>query len=52
MNIQNKPPHEPPRRIQVAPGDNVAIVVNGLGRPAGTQFPDGLVLNQFVPQGH
>ncbi len=52
MNIQNKPPHEPPRRIQVAPRDNVAIVVNGLGLPAGTQFPDGLILNQFVPQGH
>jgi galactarate dehydratase len=52
MNIQNKPPYEPPRRIQVAPGDNVAIVVNGLGLPAGTAFPDGLVLNQFVPQGH
>ena len=52
MNIQNKPPHEPPRRIQVAPGDNVAIVVNGLGLPAGTAFPDGLVLNHFVPQGH
>jgi galactarate dehydratase len=52
MNIQNKPPHEEPRRIQVAPGDNVAIVVNGLGLPAGTAFPDGLILNQFVPQGH
>jgi galactarate dehydratase len=52
MNIQNKPPHETPRRIQVAPGDNVAIVVNGLGLPAGTEFPDGLVLNHFVPQGH
>ena len=52
MNIQNKPPHDPPRRIQVAPKDNVAIVVNGLGLPAGTAFPDGLVLNQFVPQGH
>src|ERR1700761_2826413 len=52
MNIRQQPPHEPPRRIQVAPGDNVAIVVNGLGLPAGTAFPDGLVLNQFVPQGH
>src|SRR2546429_5308935 len=40
------------RRIQVAPGDNVAIVVNSLGLPAGTVFPDGLVLNHFVPQGH
>src|SRR5476649_2767330 len=52
MNVQNKPPHEPPRRIQVAPGDNVAIIVNALGLPAGTAFPDGLVLNHFVPQGH
>jgi galactarate dehydratase len=52
MNIQNKPPHEAPRRIQVSPADNVAIIVNGLGLPAGTEFPDGLVLNHFVPQGH
>jgi len=52
MNVQNKPPHEAPRRIQVHSCDNVAIVVNGLGLPAGTAFPDGLVLNQFVPQGH
>lgn len=52
MTIHEKPPHEAPRRIQVSPGDNVAIVVNALGLPAGTAFPDGLVLNQFVPQGH
>lgn len=52
MNVQNKPPVEPPRRIQVAPSDNVAIVVNALGLPAGTEFADGLVLNHFVPQGH
>jgi galactarate dehydratase len=52
MNVQQKPPHEPPRRIQVSPRDNVAIIVNGLGLPAGTEFPDGLVLNHFVPQGH
>src|SRR6478752_5429096 len=52
MNIQNKSPHETPRRIQVDKRDNVAIVVNGLGLPAGTAFADGLVLNQFVPQGH
>ena len=43
---------KPPRRIQVRPRDNVAIVVNALGLPAGTAFPDGLVLNHFVPQGH
>jgi len=52
MNIHNKAPHEPPRRIQVAPGDNVAIIVNSLGLPAGSAFPDGLTLNHFVPQGH
>jgi galactarate dehydratase len=52
MNIQNKPPHETPRRIQVSPRDNVAIIVNSLGLPAGTVFADGLTLNHFVPQGH
>ena len=52
MNIQNQPPQEPPRRIHAPPGDNVANVVNGLGLPAGTAFPDGLELTQFVPQGH
>ena len=52
MNIQAKAPHEPPRRIRVSPQDNVAIIVNDLGLPAGTEFPDGLVLNHFVPQGH
>ena len=52
MNVQNKPPHEAPRRIQVDKRDNVAIVVNALGLPAGTAFSDGLILNQFVPQGH
>jgi galactarate dehydratase len=52
MNVQNKPPHEPPRRIQVRPEDNVAIVVNQLGLPAGTVFADGLTLNAFVPNGH
>src|ERR1044072_1064616 len=51
MNIQNKPPHEEPRRIQVDKRDNVSIVVNGLGLPAGTAFPDGLVLTHFVRQG-
>jgi galactarate dehydratase len=52
MNIRQQTPHEAPRRIQVSPADNVAIIVNGLGLPAGTEFPDGLVLNHFVPQGH
>ncbi len=52
MNIREQTPHEPPRRIQVAPGDNVAIIVNSLGLPAGSVFADGLTLNHFVPQGH
>jgi galactarate dehydratase len=41
-----------PLYIKVHDSDNVAIVVNTLGLPAGTAFPDGLVLGEFVPQGH
>jgi galactarate dehydratase len=40
------------RYIRMHEGDNVAIVVNDGGLPAGTVFPDGLVLTQAVPQGH
>jgi galactarate dehydratase len=32
--------------------DNVAIVANDGGLPAGTQLPSGLVLKDQVPQGH
>ncbi len=32
--------------------DNVAIVANDGGLPAGTALPDGLVLKDQVPQGH
>jgi galactarate dehydratase len=32
--------------------DNVAIVANDGGLPAGTQFPSGLTLAEKVPQGH
>jgi galactarate dehydratase len=32
--------------------DNVAIVANDGGLPAGTRFDDGLVLTEAVPQGH
>ena len=52
MNIQKPVPDQTPRRIQLDPRDNVAVVVNALGLPAGTVFADGLTLNQFVPQGH
>jgi len=41
-----------PLRIQIHPADNVAIVANDGGLPAGTVFADGLVLRDAVPQGH
>lgn len=41
-----------PRYIKLSPRDNVAIVVNDFGLPEGARFPCGLVLKQFVPQGH
>lgn len=41
-----------PLTIKVHPGDNVAIVVNSGGLPAGTAFDDGLTLREHVPQGH
>ena len=43
---------EQPLYIRVHPEDNVAIVVNGAGLPAGTEFSDGLTLREHVPQGH
>ena len=41
-----------PLRIAVHRRDNVAIVVNAGGLPAGTTFDDGLTLRDDVPQGH
>ncbi len=41
-----------PRMIRVHDSDNVAIVVNAGGLPAGTVFENGLVLRDDVPQGH
>ena len=52
MTIPVKPPVEVPRYIRLNEADNVAIIVNAFGMPAGTQFPDGLTLREFVPQGH
>jgi galactarate dehydratase len=43
---------EMPRYIKLNPRDNVAIVVNDFGLPAGSQFACGLTLRAFVPQGH
>jgi len=41
-----------PRYILMHENDNVAIVVNDGGLPAGAVFPDGLTLREAVPQGH
>lgn len=41
-----------PRLISMHPADNVAIVANDGGLPAGTVLPSGLVLVDKVPQGH
>ncbi len=43
---------EAPLYIRAHPSDNVAIVVNAGGLPAGAAFPDGVVLRQPVPQAH
>ena len=40
-----------PLTIKVNPADNVAIVVNSGGLPAGTALDDGLTLHEHVPQG-
>jgi galactarate dehydratase len=41
-----------PLYITMHPGDNVAIVANDGGLPAGASFPSGLTLREQVPQGH
>lgn len=41
-----------PLYVRVSPRDNVAIVVNDGGLPAGARFACGLKLAEFVPQGH
>ncbi|UQR60650.1 galactarate dehydratase [Bradyrhizobium sp. C-145] len=43
---------EQPRYIKLNERDNVAIVVNDFGLPAGSRFACGLTLRTFVPQGH
>ncbi|MCW2128008.1 galactarate dehydratase [Bradyrhizobium elkanii] len=51
MNSSNSASGEP-RYIKLNACDNVAIVVNDFGLPAGTRFPCGLALKNSVPQGH
>ena len=41
-----------PRYIKLHADDNVAIVANDRGLPAGSVFADGLTLRERVPQGH
>ncbi|MGK0241374.1 MAG: galactarate dehydratase, partial [Candidatus Pelagisphaera sp.] len=38
--------------VKIDPADNVAIVANDGGLQAGTEVPGGIVLKDFVPQGH
>ncbi|MFW7343223.1 galactarate dehydratase [Pollutimonas sp. H1-120] len=44
--------HPEPLTIMMHSRDNVAIVANDGGLPAGTILPSGLVLRNGVPQGH
>jgi galactarate dehydratase len=52
MNSADPASAVPPRYIRVHRNDNVAIVVNDGGLPAGTEFPGEFVLQTRVPQGH
>ncbi|MET0350768.1 MAG: galactarate dehydratase [Rhizobacter sp.] len=48
----DQPVARPPHTIRMHDADNVAIVANDGGLPAGTVLPNGLVLKDHVPQGH
>jgi hypothetical protein len=50
--IDDKAGRPPLLLIRMHPADNVAIVANDGGLPAGTLLPDGLALREKVPQGH
>jgi galactarate dehydratase len=52
MNITVAADVYAPRYIKLNARDNVAIIVNDFGLPAGTKFACGLELRNFVPQGH
>ena len=43
---------ERPRTVRLHARDNVAVVLNDGGLPAGTALPDGPVLRERVPQAH
>ncbi|MEI6759697.1 MAG: galactarate dehydratase [Betaproteobacteria bacterium] len=50
--MNGKPELRLPRHIRMHAADNVAIVANDGGLPAGTVMADGLTLVDKVPQGH
>jgi len=52
MNIAIAADVYAPRYIKLNARDNVAIIVNDFGLPAGAKFACGLELRNFVPQGH
>ena len=52
MTIATAERVDAPRTIRLDPSDNVAIVANDFGLPAGTRLADGLELRDRVPQGH
>ena len=46
------PPSDLPRTVRMHDADNVAIVANENGLPAGTVIPEQVTLRDLVPQGH
>ena len=52
MNLPISSPTRPPLTIRMHDADNVAIVANDGGLPAGTLLANGLTLVDRVPQGH
>ncbi|MFM1989792.1 MAG: galactarate dehydratase [Pseudomonadota bacterium] len=48
----SEPARVRPLTLSMHPRDNVAIVANDGGLPAGTRLDSGLVLREKVPQGH
>jgi galactarate dehydratase len=51
-NVSVKPKAERAITIRIDDRDNVAIVVNAEGLPAGRRLEDGTLLLEFVPPGH
>lgn len=51
-DLLNQKAKEAPLYIQVSSKDNVAIIVNDGGLPAGTSFSSELTLTERIPQGH